>query len=199
LTKTTELEVVVTKVEADLKINTAEGSPRASRVKVPVISIVGLLYAPGVIVLPAPSSTPVVIPPRLSANALAADVNADIEAPPSTAAPEKLMTPVGAVPPPTPTFAPAAPVIPLEVALVIVVFAKTPYVKAEPIERGDSAADATDGNKLIAVVRMNPMDRDVLIDEFKGVKHFIMLTSLLRMNHGAQECINFSNPNELFW
>jgi hypothetical protein len=135
----TELEAVVINVESALKINTADASPRPSRVNVPVIPSDGLLYAPGVFVVP-PSSTPVIVPPRLSDNALEADARAVIETPPNTVAPDVFITPVGAVAPPTPTSEPALPEIDEVDALVIAAFARTPYVDAEPMLRGASAA-----------------------------------------------------------
>jgi hypothetical protein len=97
-----------------------------------------------------PNSTPVTVPPRLSANALDAAVKAVIDAPPRTVAPEVVITPVGAVAPPTPISVPAVPVIPDAVALVTAELARTPYVDAVPMLRGASAACAALGKKVTA-------------------------------------------------
>jgi hypothetical protein len=145
----TELEAAVISVESARKINTDDESPRPSRVKMPVIPREGLLYAPGVFVVP-PNSTPVTVPPRLSDKALDAAVNAVMDNPPRTVTPDVLITPVGAVASPTPMSEPAVPVIPDDVALVTAEFARTPYVDAVPMLRGASAACAALGKKVVA-------------------------------------------------
>jgi hypothetical protein len=62
----------------------------------------------------------------LSESATDAAVNAEMDAPPRTVTPEVLITPVGAVAPPTPISDPAVPVIPEVVALVTAALARTP-------------------------------------------------------------------------
>jgi hypothetical protein len=145
----TALDAAVIKVESALKIKTAVESPKPSRVNVPVMPKLGLLYAPGNFVVP-PNSTPVTVPARTSANALDAADSAAIDAPPRTVVPEVVRTPVGAVALPTPISEPAVPVIPDAVALVTAVFARTPYVDAVPMLRGASAACAALGKKVTA-------------------------------------------------
>ena len=78
------LETAVTSVDEVRKIKTPFGSPSASRVRAPVISIVPFVYAPGVSVRPAPNSTPVITPIRVSPRAAVAEVMAVNAAPPRT-------------------------------------------------------------------------------------------------------------------
>ena len=65
-----------------------------------------------------------------------------IDEPPRTVDPDVVMTPDGAVAPPTPISEPAVPVMEEAVALVTAELARTPYVDAEPILRGASTACA---------------------------------------------------------
>ena len=62
--------------------------------RLPLICKAVSVYAPGVIVLPPPSSTPVTVPLRTTANALDADVIAAVEVPPRTRDPENVNGPV---------------------------------------------------------------------------------------------------------
>ena len=101
------------------------------------------------IVRPAPSSTPVTVPPRLSAKALDAAVRAASDAPPRIVVPEEVMGPDGAVAFPTPMFPPAEPETPEAVALVTPALANTAYVEAVPMLNGVSAALAVPGKMLI--------------------------------------------------
>jgi hypothetical protein len=86
----------------------------------------------------------------LSDNAPDAAVKAISDAPPRIVVPDVVITPVGAVAPPTPISEPAVPVIPEAVALVTAELARTPYVDAVPILRGASAACAALGKKVTA-------------------------------------------------
>ena len=177
------LEVPVVRVEVERKINTAAGSPKASRVNVPVIPREGLLYAPGVFVVP-PNSTPVTVPPRFSDNAPDAAVNAVMDAPPKTLTPDVLITPVGAVALPTPMSEPAVPVIPDDVALVTAVFARTPYEDAEPMLKGVSTACAALEKKVTADVTTSTLTEN-FASNGENFFDFFILNSFLSMDHGA--------------
>ena len=158
----TVLDAPVINVDAERNINTAVESPSPSSVNTPLIASVGLLYAPGVIVRPAPSSTPVTVPPRLSAKAPEAAVSAASDAPPRTVDPVKAMVPDGAVALPTPIFPPAVPEIPEAVALVIPALARTAYEEAVPIFKGVSAALAEPGKKPANRATVKPITANIL-------------------------------------
>ena len=106
-------------------MNTDVGSPKPSRVSVPFMPKVPPEYAPLVSVVE-PSSTGSATETRVSENAAFASLRAVNEAPPRICEPVKVIVPVGAVAPPTPTSPPALPEILLGFELVTPVLARTP-------------------------------------------------------------------------
>lgn len=130
------------------------------------------------IVRPAPSSTPVTVPPRLSAKALDAAVRAASDAPPRMVVPDAVMGPDGAVALPTPMFPPADPETVEAVALVTPALANTPYVEAVPMLKGVSAALAVPGKKPANKAAVKPITAKILnLENFVWVLLIIFFVS----------------------
>ena len=107
-----------------------------------------------------------------------------IDEPPRIIVPEVLITPVGAVAPPTPISEPAEPEMPEVVALVTAAFARTPYEDAEPMPKGVSTAFAGYEKKVTADATTNTLTES-LASKGEDFFEFFILNSFLSMDHGA--------------